>query len=480
MRTFGKKKLIKDISANTLQTVITQVFGLAIFYLTSKYLSKEDFGELNWSMAVISTIISIGSLGLDLVFVKRVAAGDNILQTSGIHFFHTLMVAVVLSLFVYCIHFFSSSFTSLHPVFYLVFLNLAIANIANSFKLCLNGLEAYRRLAVLALCTNVFKLLCIIVLFITKQFTISSVLFSYIGTSILEFVLGYFFMSKSISARVKPLLRVYEYKYFILESLPQLGVVLFDSALARIDWILLGILSTAAITAEYSFAYRIFELSKLPLLIISPVLLTRFSKLFAGNAEPDEVRKTELHFFFRLELFLLGLIPIVLISTWSPLIDLITNGKYGKVNEVTYWILAACIPLHGIINFLWTIAFVRGQLKVIMFVTICTSVLNIAGNLLLIPRFNGEGAGTAFLLSTIVQLLLYFSYLRNAAFRPNLLDCIFPLLSGVTALLCSKLLFDNIFVSSLLALAFYFTFALISKQLDVKKIRMILIKREHS
>ncbi len=75
MYTIKNKKILIDISGNTIQVVATQFFGLLIFYFTSKYLSKNEFGDLNWSTALASTVIALASLGLDLVFVKRVAQG---------------------------------------------------------------------------------------------------------------------------------------------------------------------------------------------------------------------------------------------------------------------------------------------------------------------------------------------------------------------------------------------------------------------
>jgi hypothetical protein len=43
-----KKKLLHDISANTLQVIINQLCGLVIFYILSAQLTKNDFGEINW------------------------------------------------------------------------------------------------------------------------------------------------------------------------------------------------------------------------------------------------------------------------------------------------------------------------------------------------------------------------------------------------------------------------------------------------
>lgn len=475
-KTFSGKKLIKDISANTLQVVITQFFGLLIFYFTSKYLSKNDFGEFNWSLAIVSTAISILSLGLDLVFIKRVATSKDVVTISGIHFFHTIAVTLLLLTVVSLIHLFLPSFTVAHPLVFLVFISLAISNMANSFKLCLNGLEAYNKLAILALLSNFFKFSGILILYITGGFCIINVIFVYASTALLEFFISYFLLNRVVAGIIKPILIVKEYKYFILESLPQLGVVLFDSALARIDWILLGIFSTALVTAEYSFAYRIFELSKLPLLIVSPIILTRFSKIFFNQNVISDNQKLSLQFFFKAELFIVMMIPVLLVTLWSPLIDALTDNKYGSVNKITFSILATCVPIHAIINFLWTLAFVTNELKKIMFITISASLLNILGNLVFIPIYDGKGAAIAFLVSTLFQLILYIYFLKNSAFKLDFKICFLAFLNAFLAILFSNWLFNNIIISSFFALTFYFILAFVTKQIKFNELQVLITK----
>jgi O-antigen/teichoic acid export membrane protein len=472
--TFGRKKLIKDISSNTFQTAITQFFGLLIFYITSKYLSKDDFGEFNWSMAVGSTVIAIASLGLDLVFVRKVALGKDIISISGIHFFHTLAIALVLGSGVFLIQLLVPAFNQSHPLFFYIFLNLALANMANSFKLCMNGLEAYKRLAFLALFTNSIKFILIIALYLTHKFTILNVIYCYLITTAFEFVLAYVMLNKSMAARVKPLLKVKEYKYFILESLPQLGVVLFDSALARIDWILLGIVSTAAITAEYSFVYKIFELSKLPLLIISPILLTRFSKLFSSESIVSPEHQHEIQIFLKLELFIIMLIPLVLCCVWTPLIDYFTDNKYGAVNEINYYILVLCVPLMALINFLWTLGFVQGQLKVIMFITIGVSIMNILANVFLIPLYGAMGSAIAFLISTIFQLALFLKYIHQNRLKFELKNALLAFLVALLAVVCAKFLSNNVIFTTVMALVIYALLALLTKQIVIQEIKQVL------
>jgi O-antigen/teichoic acid export membrane protein len=474
---FGKRKLIKDISANTLQIAIIQFFSLAVFYFTSRFLPKNDFGELNWSTAVAATIIALASLGLDVVLIKRVASGQNALVYSGVHFFHTIVVAIVLGFFTLLLRLFFPSFEIHHPLFFLVFVNLSLLNIGNSFKLSLTGLEAYKSLAKLAFISNTFKMLLILLLYVEGKFTIYSVVYIYLFTTAIEFILGYYFLKKKLSTQIKPVLNLYHYKNFIFESLPQLGVVFFDSALARLDWILLGIISTASITADYSFAYRMYESSKLPIFVIAPILLTRFSKLFVDPTQMNSSRKNDILIFFKLELFLVTIIPVVLICVWTPLIDYISDGKYGAVNALTYTILAACVPLQCITNFLWSLGFVQGQLKSIMFITIGTALLNLLINLILIPYAGSNGAAIAFLISTLVQTLLYARYMSQSEIKLDKKACVLALVNAIVAVVAAKILTNNVIFAGSIAVTVLTVLAVLTKQINYYQIKKIIKPR---
>jgi len=114
---FSKKKLALDISANTLQTFITQLFGLIIFYYSSKYLSKSEFGDFSWSMAVSTVILILSTFGMEITYVKRIALNQNLYELTGIHFFHTLFSGLVLVLIVLIFQALNTPFNIQHPTF---------------------------------------------------------------------------------------------------------------------------------------------------------------------------------------------------------------------------------------------------------------------------------------------------------------------------------------------------------------------------
>ncbi len=89
-----RRKFIRDISANSFQVIINQICGLATFYVLSVYFSKNDFGEINWSLAILLTVFSILSLGIDQLMVKKIAAKENPALILSVYQLHVIITGV--------------------------------------------------------------------------------------------------------------------------------------------------------------------------------------------------------------------------------------------------------------------------------------------------------------------------------------------------------------------------------------------------
>jgi peptidoglycan biosynthesis protein MviN/MurJ (putative lipid II flippase) len=98
---------------------------------------------------------------------------------------------------------------------------------------------------------------------------------------------------------------------------------------------------------------------------------------------------------------------------WVPLVDPLTMGRYGAVNVRTLFLLSLCIPVTYLNNMLWTIHFAHGQLGWIFRAFAAGFILNVAGDIFLIPRYANEGAALAFLGAMTVQTLLYHRGVRE-------------------------------------------------------------------
>jgi len=469
-----KKKLLHDLSANTLQVIINQLSGLAIFYVLSVSFSKNDFGEINWSLAILLTAFSILSLGIDQLIVKKVAEGIDASMMLSIYFVHVLLSGCLFYSLLLIVHF-------LFPAFHhqlLLFLGFGKMMIffSSPFKQLANGLEKFRQLLYMSVCSNIIRATLLILFFIFGTLSMLNMIIIFITGDVCELILSLTLTKKILKIPFGIKIKKISYFNLVKEALPQAGVVVFTSAIARFDWIFLGIFASNVALAEYSFAFKVFEIASLPLLVIAPILIPRFSKMFKTSSKDDSlVKENEMMVLLRIEMIISSFLALMFNILWTPVMDFITHNKYGFVNRNTVFILSFCMPLLYVNNLLWTITFAGGKFKTIFNIFLITFLINISFDVILIPFLGGEGAAIAYLIAVLAQTILFFNktsivQLKNAAY--SILLC--PLASLVSGLLAMQLSDLTLPVLLISILSFFFIL-IITRQIIYKD--WLIIKR---
>lgn len=459
-----KGKLLKDLSANTLQMIINQVCGLLIFYVLSVFFSKNDFGEINWSLAILLTAFSILSLGIDQLVVKKIAEGISPQKILSVYFLHVLLTGCFFYLSLLLLHFIFPGFH--HQLLLFLGLGKLMIFFASPFKQLTNGLEKFKLLLYMSICSNIVRSFLLIVFAFWGSLSLSLVIIIFIIGDTAEFILS-FVLNKTV-LKIPLTATVSKTSYFniLKESLPQAGVVIFTSAIARFDWIFLGILASNIALAEYSFAFKVFEVASLPLLVIAPILIPRFTRIFRFRTPPDIAAKQRvLAILFKFEMIISSLVALVLNILWVPVIDYITHNKYGAVNSYTIFILSACMPFVYANNFLWTLNFAKGKLKMIFFIFLSTFLVNVICDIILIPRFGGEGAAAGYFLAIAMQFFLFSIKTNIDSFnKKNYTILICPLVAFISGILSNYFIEETVaalFVSIIL----FFFLLIISRQI---------------
>jgi O-antigen/teichoic acid export membrane protein len=467
-------KLFKDISASTIQITVNQVLSLVVFLLTSLYLPKDTYGEFNWSLAVLTFITTVLSLRLEQIVVRKAAALQDASSILTLFMLHVLLTGIGFYLLLLLFSFLFPSFFGVHYMLLLLAISQLFNFFASPFKQVANGKERFGYLAVMSSTANLLRSIGLFVAIVFYQLSIQWVLGIFIVSSLVELAISFFIVTRLMKVSLTSKVDFRDYKILILESLPQLGSAVLMAGINRVDWILLGLFSTASITAEYSFAYRVYELSPFPLLIIAPIILSRFSRFFAAHSEDSLLkRKKELSLLIRLEMIAATLIPLILNIIWTPLIDGITDSKYGAVNQFTFFILSVCIPFQYIINILWSAHFALNRLKLIFRITIITFCIILIGDLVFIPLYNARGAAIVYLTAIIIE---YFNYLRSSKLSgiketwQSLLICLF---AAIGSGLASFYFFEEMFMRLAFALALFFLIVLATRQLRISDIRYV-------
>lgn len=438
-----KNKVLQNLSANTLQLIVNQLAGLVIFYLLSTGLSKNDFGQLNLALAILLFVFNILSAGIDQVSVRKIASGDNAESLLSTYLNHVLVTGSLFYILLGTGILLATQEDGIYSVLLVVGAGKLMIYFSTPFKQLISGLERFKVLAFMLTISNLARGLGLTVLFYLNLLSLQTSALIFVTGDAIEFAFCIFLFKRNTKIPVK--IRWGKTGYFALlrESLPQTGVTILTSAIARFDWIFIGLMVSATKLAEYSFAYKVFEIATFPLLAIAPLLIPRFTKMFMH----DGIDTTELKFLIRIELIIAAFTTLILNIAWAPVIDAATVGKYGAVNVSTIYILSMCIPFLYLNNFFWSIYFAQGHMRMILKGFVITFVVNAGLDVLLIPFIGNEGAAIAFLAGCVVQAVFYTSQNRI----PELNRVWFQLIICLSSAILSGFLVQKFFTNFILA-----------------------------
>ncbi len=443
------KKLIYDISASAVQMLVTQLSGAVIFFLLSNFLSKQDIGIINWSLALLMILYAILGFGLDQLVVKKIAKGTDPVALLKTYLLHMIITGGLFVLIMVAVWLFLPLNSHGLRVFLLLSVSQLLLFVSIPFKQVASGLEQFRTLLAMSVIANAARVLGLLFLIFFNTVSVTTILYLYILSSLLELIICISLYTGFLRFPIRVQWNKKNYLSLIKEATPQLGVIFLTTIIARVDWVLLGLLTSSVVVADYSFTYRAFELATLPLLVLGPLLLPRISRIFGNKKALSAENNTTIIDFVKTEL-LLAVFSVMMINLcWSPVIDSITYGRYGTHNAQIIFILSLSIPFLYINNIFWTLDFAQGRLTSILRVFLITCSINIVADLALIPFFQSTGAAVGFVLAIVIQTVAYSSH---------------------TILKGSYAIFRQLAIASIVAMVSYFTVSVFYMDLWIKVI----------
>jgi len=467
-------KLFQNLSANTGQLLINQFAGFIIFYLLSTQLPKERFGDLNFVLATMLIVFNLLPLGIDQVVVRKIAMGRKADQLLPVYLSHILLTAFLFCVTLISFYLFNPQVTGLYPLFFTIGVGKLLLFCSTPFKQVVNGLEKFRLLACMGVVSNIVRTLGLMVLALSYHITLAGAMLVFVLGDLIEFILTIYLFKHRVKIPIIWRWNTQKYIQLVKEAMPQAGVVVLTSVMARLDWVLIGLLVSSAKLAEYSFAFKLFEISTLPLLAIAPLLLPWFTKALKNASAIT----TELNLLMRTELIIAVLTALILNFLWLPVVDTLTDGKYSTIHVGTIFFLSLCIPFLYVNNFLWTIYFAQGQKKIILTSFVITFFVTLGLDLILIPLLQDQGAAIAFLCGCVAQTISYLWRERIPglyAIWKRLLICLScAFIAGFTAKIC----FSNVYVILLLALGSCILLLAFTKQI-IWKPRAFVHSNQH-
>jgi len=457
-----KNKLLLNFFSSGLQAIAVQVLGSIFFYIISIYLSKEIFGLINWMNAVCLFLITFLGFGLEQVVTRRIAASPRSDWAAAAFFAHSIIGFLIAFLLLLMLSLFIKDQASVFKFLPWFFVAQGFIYMGVPLKQFLNAKERFTPYGIIAAVSNAAKIVIAFLLQQHHNLNIRTVIFTLICTAGFEIVYLVFYILTKTTFSFK--LHFKAYTKLLRESSAQYLSVIFDMSLSRMDWILVGIITSNVVLADYSFAYRAFELARLPVFIIGPMLLPRMARLMSSNNKPGVMQQQEINSFITVEVSVAVLILLILNILWVPVITSITNGKYGNTNSLQFLVLSLCIPLQFFINLLWSLTFSAKKYKSVSLITVVCAVTNIVLNLILISKFNGLGAAAAFFITALLQGYLYYKLVSKEIMRISLRPLLLLIGAAVVYFIAMRIT-TNFLIQLAIAVVLYLLIAVLSGQL---------------
>lgn len=477
----GKQKyqLLSDISISSMQAVVNKLSGLFVFFILSQQLDKNSFGMLNWILAVVTVVFTLSGFGTDQLAVKKTAVKEDPADFLGVYFFHVFFSGLLFLILIGLLLLLGNYPAIQVKMFWLLSLSQCLIYFSTAFKNIANGAEKFRSLFVMSTCAGICRAFILAVCLLVTSISVETVLWIYLFAAFAELLLSLLIYRLKLKMPFLLQFRRSGYRALVTEALPMLGTSVLNIALARFDWILLGLITTAALVADYSFAYRLFEMSSLPAWIISPVILPRIAKMFATiDVKTEGKRMQQIHLAVRWQLLFALFTGIVLSLSMPGIIYWVSGNKYGINTYTPFMILMAAMPLMYLNNTFWSINFALGKNNLIFICALVTFLVNVITDLLLIPFYSANGAAWGFVLATVTQSIYYVWHAKLPGTIGLIVFVLMIYLAAILGLFFATAFFTGFLSKLLFALSFYIIFLVVTGQLAVgewQRVKKILV-----
>lgn len=472
-----KNRFLVDISISTVQVILNQLTGIIVFFIITSYLDKASMGHINWAMALLTVILSLLGFGLEHIAVRKAATGADTGLLLQSYLIHTLLCSAVLLFIVWLAQMQFGWLRKEGSFFFWLTLAQCIGFIAVPFRHIANGLEKFRAFFLMSSSANIVKVALLLALAFWKEVTLNIIVAVYLLAAVVELFISVFIFRVQLALPLRIGFSRRRYLLFVKEALPQFGIMVFNTAMARMDWILLGLLSTAVMVADYSVTNKLFELGTLPLLIIAPVIFPKIARMFGDQQQGIGPSKLDyLKMLVKIGIMVSVYIAMIINLCWKDIIDPLTANKYGAATSNIIFIMSFGMPLLYINNIFWSILFAQQKMKKLLLLFLCSFLVNFLADVLMIPSLQANGAAIGYVLALLVQSVMYVCFVPFATLRKTSLQLFPVLLAGLSCGVFSNWLFDFFIWKLVAASAGFFLMMTVTGQLrqadwqDAKKI----------
>lgn len=391
---------------------VAMALMLLVNVVLARYLSPEQFGQLNYLISFLAILVPFSAIGLNALVTRELV---TLSKPAGVILGTTLLLRIlggVLACFLVVITFLFFSFKTVLPDYWFL-----LAAMANTFTAC-NLFEFYFQAKVASRYVVKVRLFVLIFSSITKLIAVclSADLNVFLSILLFEPVITALLLCFAYKIYVKEEIHTWQYnKGYGLDLLKQSRWLMFSGFLAmiylKIDQLMLGQMVAVSEVGIYAIAARLSEVWYFfPVALVSsffPKLLQE--REIAVNYEAQLQRLCDVLFWSAV------LLAIVITLSAKPIVTILFGEEYaGSASILKIHIWAGIFIFMRALLSKWFIA--ENLLAFSLITHGVAATINVLLNFCWIPIYSGEGAAWATLVSYACSS--YFVLWFNVKTRP--------------------------------------------------------------
>ncbi|MBV6693116.1 flippase [Serratia quinivorans] len=411
------RAIFVNMSWLLLERISLILSGIFVSIYTARYFGPEKFGLLNYMLAIIAIVVPLVQLGADNILFNRIARNRNSgirLMMASINFRRKIFLLVALPIQIWS----SATQPPTLQIMMLVLLGSAYFSIQDVYKIYY---DACLQSKLNTLINNIALLISIIVrvTLVSMKFPFSWFAIPYIISSALPYIIRSILFRRNKLSTTQFTNRVTRryVSYLLHVGLPLAISGLSIAIYTRIDQIMLGNLIGKDAVGWYSAALTLSQCwTFIPLALIT--------SLMPGIAECRASLEQETYIRILYSLVVILSLPILFLIIYNA--DTIVGLLYGPPFEPAAGIIYICaltsfLSVIGVITYRSIVLF--SGYKFIAIKMLFVAMVNIAMNLLLIPRYGLSGAAASTLFAEFLSSIVLNIFFRHGKVLKLQLTC---------------------------------------------------------
>jgi len=412
-------KLVLFNNITTKQTIVKNTFWMGLYHGVSRFLKlifiiyvartlgATEYGKFTFALAFVTLFQVLFGLGIDQIITRDFAKDKSREREIS----SLLSLKIVLGLGTLVVIWISSFFITSDPVIKQLILILGLFTFIENFCATIYAFFQARQKMEYHAWTKILESILItsVGLFVIFKFPlIENLAYTYLFSILVTFSI----VLTILHLKIRPVSINWNtdtWKKFLKVSWPLALVAVCHHVYNHIDSVMMGYSGQITETGWYNAAYRVTGVALIPMSLIATNFYPVLSK-----ASAESVKRLQKIWNYQMELMLIVAFPLVIGGNLlaAKIIDFIYGSEFTP-SVLAFQILLFTTGIIVIYGGFHKPLIVVNQQKKVFLAIVAGAVLNIALNLILIPKYSLYGAAAATLVTHTLILFLEMFFITK-------------------------------------------------------------------